>query len=97
MILIKLKGLVAVLGNAFKDHQTLKLSIKLTALIKVITPSRSLLFEGGSISYVSDAYSGSATDRFITEDTNIAGRFTPGYSVLFDEVLMYRTYFYNTK
>ena len=43
--------------------------------------------KSGSISYISDAYAGSATDRFITEDTNIAVRFTPGYSVLFDKGL----------
>ena len=42
--LINLKGLETVLSNGFKDHQTLKVSIKLTALIKVITLSRSLLF-----------------------------------------------------
>ena len=39
--------------------------------------------KSGSISYLSDASAGSATDRFITEDTNIAAWFTPGYFVLF--------------
>ena len=33
----------------------------------------------------SEAYAGSATDRFIIEDTNIAAEFTSGYSVLFDK------------
>ena len=41
--------------------------------------------KSGSISYILDAYSGSAADRFITEDTNIAAQVTPGYSVLFDK------------
>ena len=44
VILIKFKGLGTVLSNRFKDHQTLKLSIKLTVLTKVIILSRSLLF-----------------------------------------------------
>ena len=34
---------------------------------------------------MSDAYAGSAIDRFVTEDTNIAAQFTPGYSLLFDK------------
>ena len=41
--------------------------------------------KSGSISYISDVYAGSATDRFITEDTNIGAQFTTGYSVLFDK------------
>ena len=87
MILIKLNGLGTVLSNGFKDHQTLKLSTKFTVLIKVITLSRNLFFctQNGSISYISDAYSGSAIDRFITDDTNEEAQFTPGYSVLFDK------------
>ena len=44
VILIKLKGLGTVLSNGFKDHQILKLSIKLTALKKVRRLSRSLRF-----------------------------------------------------
>ena len=84
MILTKLKGLGTVLSNGFKNHQTLKLGIKLIALIKVITLSRSLLFVPKVVPLViSDAYEGSATDRFITEDTNITAQFTPDYSVLF--------------
>ena len=75
-----------VLSNGFKDHQTLKLSIKLAALIKVITLSKSLLFVPKVVPLViSDVYAGSATDRFITEDTNIGTQFTTGYSVLFDK------------
>ena len=35
----------------------------------------------GSISYIS----GAGTDRFITEDTNISAKFTPGFMVLFDK------------
>ena len=87
MILIKLKGSGTVLSNGFKDHQTLKLSTKFAVLIKVRTLSRSLFFctQNGSISYKSDAYSGSATDRFITDDTNEEAQFTPGYSVLLDK------------
>ena len=71
----------------FKGHQTLKLSNKLAALERVMTLSRSLFFcfKKGSISYISDGYSSSITDRFIAEDTNIAAKFTPGFSVLFDK------------
>ena len=52
-----------------------------------MTLSRSLFFcfKKGSISYISDGYSSSITDRFIAEDTNIAAKFTPGFSVLFDK------------
>ena len=39
--------------------------------------------KSGAIVHISDAYAGSATDRFINEDTSIAAQFTPGYSVLF--------------
>ena len=42
--------------------------------------------KSGSISYISDAYAGSTTDRFITEDTNIAGQCTAGF-VLFHKIL----------
>ena len=37
--------------------------------------------KSGSISYISEA----CTDCFITEDTNISAKFTPGFMVLFDE------------
>ena len=57
--------------STYKSHNTVK---KLAICTK-----------SGSISYISDAYAGSATDRFITEDTNIAAQFTPSYSVLFDK------------
>ena len=41
--------------------------------------------KAGSISYVSPAYGGLATDPYIVEDINISSRFTPGYMVLFDK------------
>ena len=41
--------------------------------------------KAGSISYVSPAYGGLATDRYIVEDTNISSRLTPGFMVLFDK------------
>ena len=59
--------------STYKSHNTVKKLV-------ICTKSKSV-----SISYISDAYAGSATDRFITEDTNIAARFTPGYSVLYDK------------
>ena len=57
--------------SSYKSHNTLK---------KLIFCTKS-----GSISYISEAYGGSCTDRFITEDTNIANKFTPGFMVLFDK------------
>ena len=57
--------------SSYKSHNTLK---------KLIFCTKS-----GSISYISEAYAGSCTDRFITEDTNIAAKFTPGFMVLFDK------------
>ena len=41
--------------------------------------------KSGSISYLSNAHSGSATNRFITEDINIAAEFRFGYFVLLDK------------
>ena len=41
--------------------------------------------KGGSISFVSKSYSGSASDRFITEDCNVVNKFTPGFIALFDK------------
>ena len=41
--------------------------------------------KGGSISYVSKTYSGSASDRFITEDCNVVRKFTPGFIAMFDK------------
>ena len=57
--------------SIYKSHNTVK---------KLVICTKS-----GSISYISDAYAGSATDRFITEDNNIAARFTRGYSTLYDK------------
>ena len=56
--------------STYKSHNTVK---------KLLISTKS-----GSISYISDEYAGLATDRFITEDTNITAQFTPGYSILFD-------------
>ena len=70
--------------STYKSHNTVK---KLAICTK-----------HGPISYISDAYAGSATDRFVTEDTNIAAQFTPVipfYLISILKVLMYRTYFYN--
>ena len=57
--------------STYKSHNTLK---------KLIFCTKS-----GSISYISEAYAGSCSDRFITEDTNIAAKFTPGFIALFDK------------
>ena len=42
--------------------------------------------KSGSITYISEAYAGSCTDRFITEDTNISAKFTLGFMVLFRDL-----------
>lgn len=57
--------------STYKSHNTLK---------KLIFCTKS-----GSISYISPAYAGSCTDRFITEDTNVAKKFHPNFIVLFDK------------
>ena len=57
--------------NTYKSHNTVKKLFICT--------------QTGSINYISDSYAGSAANKFITKDTNIAARFTPGYSVLFDK------------
>ena len=49
------------------------------------------------ISYISDEYTVSATDRFITEDTNIAAQFKPAFLFYLIKNLIYKTYFYNIK
>ena len=57
--------------STYESHNTVK---------KLVICTKS-----GSISYISATYAGSATDRFVTEDTNIAAQFTCGYSVVFDK------------
>ena len=41
--------------------------------------------KGGSNSFVSRSYSGSASDRFITEDSNVVQKFHPGFIAMFDK------------
>ncbi len=57
--------------STYKSHNTLK---------KLIFCTKS-----GSISYISPTYAGSGSDRFITEDTNVAAKFTPGFMAMFDK------------
>lgn len=57
--------------STYKSRNTLKILIFCT--------------KSGSISYISPAYAGSSTDRFITEDTNVASKFHPGFMVLLDK------------
>ena len=57
--------------STYKSHNTLK---------KLIFCTKS-----GSISYISPTYAGSCSDRFITEDTNVAAKFTPGFMAMFDK------------
>ena len=57
--------------STYKSHNTLKTLIFCT--------------KSGSISYISEAYGGSSSDRFITEDTNVASKFTPGFTAMFDK------------
>ena len=59
----------------YQTHSTYK---SYNAVKKLVICTKS-----GSISYISDAHAGLATDRFITENTNIAAQFTPAYFVLF--------------
>ena len=93
---MKLKGLGTVLSNRFKDHQTLKINTKLIALVKVITLSRNFLFVPKKC-YISDAYAGLATYRFINEDTNIASQLTLGYFILFDKGFNVQNFFLQYK
>ena len=67
-------------SNPKAQHQTYSTYKSHNTVTKLVICTKS-----GSISHISNAYAGSATDRFIAEDTNIAARFTPGYSVLFDK------------
>ena len=78
------KALVTALSKQYRNHPTQKHSIRLTVPIK-----KKLIFctKGGSISYVSKTYSGSASDRFITEDCNVVRKFTPGFIAMFDKRL----------
>ena len=57
--------------SMYKSHNTLKKLVFCT--------------NSGSISYISEAYAGSCTDRFITEDSEVFKKFTPGFMVLFDK------------
>ena len=59
--------------STYKSHNTLK---------KLIIFTKIFFTKSGSISYISEADTGSRSDGFITEDTNIAAIFTPGFIVL---------------
>ena len=41
--------------------------------------------KSGSVSYISEAYGGACSDRFITESSGVVNKFTPNFSVLFDK------------
>ena len=66
--------------NPDAQYQTYCLYKSNNTLKKLIFCTKS-----GSISYISEAYAGSCTDRFITEDADIAAKFTLGFMVLFDK------------
>ncbi|XP_065639589.1 uncharacterized protein LOC136072328 [Hydra vulgaris] len=68
-------------ANAKAQYQTYSSYKSRNTLKKLIFCTK-----GGSISFVSKGYSGSSSDRFITEDCNVARRFTPGFIALFDKL-----------
>ena len=86
MILLKMKELGIAQNNLSRSHLTQKHNIKPTAP-KSRNTHKKLIFctKSGSIIFVSKSYSGSASDRFITEDCNVANKFTPGFIALFDK------------
>ncbi|XP_004213091.1 uncharacterized protein LOC101237675 [Hydra vulgaris] len=67
-------------ANAKAQYQTYSSYKSRNTLKKLIFCTK-----GGSISFVSKGYSGSSSDRFITENCNVARRFTPGFIALFDK------------
>lgn len=53
---------------------------------KAITVKESIFCTiSGFIRYVSGAYLGPSTDKFITGDTSVTAKFTTDFSVLFDK------------
>ena len=64
-------------GAQYQSYRTYKSTNTVKKLV--------ICTKAGSISYVSPAYGGLATDRYIVEDTNISSRFTPGFMALFDK------------
>nr|XP_047127822.1 uncharacterized protein LOC124808658 [Hydra vulgaris] len=67
-------------ANAKAQYQTYSSYKSRNTLKKLIFCTK-----GGSISFVFKGYSGSSSDCFITEDCNVARRFTPGFIALFDK------------
>ena len=78
--MIVLNNTLNTLKNADAQYQTYSTYKSHNTFKKLIFCTKS-----GSISYISEAYGGSCSDRFITADTNIAAKFTSGFMVLFDK------------
>ena len=82
-----------VLNKLFKSLQIQRLkklfksSIPNIQFIQEQKYPENLIFctKGGSISFLSKSYSGSASDRVITEDCNAVQKFHPGFIAMFDK------------
>lgn len=60
-------------------------NIRLTANTKYNTLKKLIVCtKSGSMSYISDAYGGAASDRFITEDCGVVSKFNRGMVALVD-------------
>ena len=69
------KAFGTVLNSIWSIQKILKLTLKILVFCT----------KSASISYISESYAGSCTDRFITEDSEVFTKFTPGFMVLFDK------------
>ena len=78
MIVVQLVNVI-MLESILKSSSTKRIVHK-----KSNNTLKKLIFFCTKSGSISEAYAGSCTDRFITEDTNIFAKFTPGFMVLFD-------------
>ena len=61
-------------------------SISHTVPTRVIILLKNYFFVQNQVRFhVSPSYGGMCTDRYITEDTNIASKFRPGFIAIFDK------------
>ena len=80
-----LKVLSTTLNNVLQSPQMQNCNIRLSTYKSANTLKKLIVCtKAGSISYISDAYGGAASDRFITEDCAVVRKFSQGMVALVD-------------
>ena len=81
----RLKVLSTALNNVLQSPQMQNCNIRLSTYKSANTLKKLIVCtKAGSISNISDAYGGAASDRFITEDCGVVRKFSQGMVALVD-------------